>query len=175
MFSAAGYKITGIMFDIVVTGVVNLIFTFVAIRMVDRIGRKALMTFGAAGLCVIYLLVGLGYHLGIHGVLMLALVVAAIACYSCTLAPVTWVILSEIYPNRIRGAAMSVSTFALWLGCFTLTVTFPYMNSLLGPAGVFWIYAVICLLGFVYIKRKLPETKGKTLEEIERELVGMAS
>jgi len=175
VFSAAGYKITGIMFDIVVTGVVNLIFTFVAIRTVDRIGRKALMTFGAAGLCVIYLLVGLGYHLGIHGVLMLALVVAAIACYSCTLAPVTWVILSEIYPNRIRGAAMSVSTFALWLGCFTLTVTFPYLNSLLGPAGAFWIYAVICLLGFVYLKRKLPETKGKTLEEIERELVGMAS
>lgn len=174
VFSAAGYKISGILFNIVVTGVVNLIFTFVAIRAVDRIGRKALMTYGAAGLCVIYMLVGLGYHLQIHGVLMLALVVAAIACYSCTLAPVTWVILSEIYPNRIRGAAMAVSTFALWLGCFTLTVTFPYLNSILGAAGTFWIYAVICLLGLAYIKAVLPETKGKSLEEIERELVGAA-
>jgi SP family sugar porter-like MFS transporter len=173
IFSAAGYKVSDILFNIVVTGVVNLLFTFAAIYTVDKLGRKLLMLSGAAGLSVIYLLLGLSYHLQLHGLHVLLLVVAAIGCYSFSLAPVTWVILSEIYPNRIRGAAMSVSTFALWLGCFTLTYTFPLMNSSLGPAGTFWTYAVICCAGFVYIRLRLPETKGKSLEEIERDLVGI--
>jgi MFS family permease len=102
---------------------------------------------------------------------LVTLVVAAIACYACTLAPVTWVVLSEIFPNRIRGAAMSVAVFALWTGCFTLTYTFPLLNERLGPAGTFWAYAAVCVAGWGYVRAKLPETKGKTLEEIERELV----
>jgi len=87
------------------------------------------------------------------------------------LAPITWVILSEIFPNRIRGAAMSVSVFALWFGCFTLTYTFPLLHRNLGPAYTFWIYALICVAGFFFVKSRLPETKGKSLEEIEKELV----
>ena len=96
--------------------------------------------------------------------------VAAIACYGCTLAPVTWVVLSEIFPNRIRGAAMALAVFALWAACFILTYTFPLLNRRFGPAGTFWIYAAICVLGFVFILLRLPETKGKTLEEIEAQL-----
>jgi MFS family permease len=96
---------------------------------------------------------------------VLLLVVAAIACYGCTLAPVTWVVLSEIFPNRVRGTAMAV--FALWVGCFTLTYSFPLLNQAFGPARTFWIYAAICVLGFVFIFLRLPEAKGKTLEEIE--------
>jgi MFS family permease len=88
-----------------------------------------------------------------------------------SLAPVTWVVISEIFPNRIRGAAMAVAVAALWLACFLLTYLFPILNSDLGPAGTFWLYAVICVLGFVFIFLKLPETKGKTLEQIERDLV----
>jgi len=102
---------------------------------------------------------------------VLALVVAAIGCYGCTLAPVTWVVLAEIFPNRIRGAAMSISVFALWLACFILTYTFPFLNSGLGTAGTFWMYAVICVGIFLFVRACLPETKGKTLEQIERELV----
>ena len=99
------------------------------------------------------------------------LVLAAIACYSMSLAPVTWVVISEIFPNRIRGAAMSVAVSALWLACFLLTFSFPMLNTSLGAAGTFFLYAAICVAGFIFIKLKLPETKNKSLEQIERELV----
>ena len=88
-----------------------------------------------------------------------------------SLAPVTWVIISEIFPNRIRGTAMSIAVGFLWIGCFLLTYTFPIFNSVLGPSVTFWIYAGICFVGFVVLVAKFPETKGKTLEQIERELV----
>jgi MFS family permease len=98
---------------------------------------------------------------------MLLLVVAAIAFYAMSLAPVTWVIISEIFPNRIRGAAISVAVTSLWMASFVLTYTFPLLNKNLGAANTFWIYAAICLVGFFFVKLRLPETKGKTLEEIE--------
>ena len=101
---------------------------------------------------------------------MLLLVVAAIACYAMSLAPVTWVVISEIFPNRIRGAAMSVAVTSLWTASFILTYTFPILNRGVGPAGTFWIYAGICLAGFLFIRWRLPETKGQTLEEIEEAL-----
>jgi MFS family permease len=99
------------------------------------------------------------------------LVLAAIGCYAMSLAPVTWVVISEIFPNRIRGAAMSVAVSSLWIACFLLTYTFPLLNKQLGSAVTFWLYAAICLAGFVFIFFRLPETKNKTLEEIEKELV----
>ena len=101
---------------------------------------------------------------------MLILVITAISCYAMSLAPVTWVIISEIFPNRLRGAAMSIVVFALWTACFILTYSFPFLNRNLGTAGTFWIYAGICVIGFIFIKTQLLETKGKTLEEIEKEL-----
>jgi SP family arabinose:H+ symporter-like MFS transporter len=172
IFSAAGYGVSDILLNIVVTGTVNLIFTLVAIRLVDRVGRKPLMLAGSAGLAVTFALVGAGYALHSRGAHLLILVLAGMALYALSLAPVTWVLLSEIFPNRIRGAAMSVSTFALWSACFVLTYTFPHLNRGLGPAGTFWIYAGISVLGFLFIKTRLPETRGRTLERIERELVG---
>ncbi len=172
IFSAAGYGVSDILFNIVITGTVNLIFTLVAIRLVDRIGRKPLMIAGSAGLAVSFGLIGASYALHSRGIHLLILVVVSMALYALSLAPVTWVILSEIFPNRIRGAAMSVSTFSLGAACFVLTYTFPHLNKGLGPAGTFWIYAGISVLGFIFIKTRLTETKGKTLEEIERELVG---
>jgi len=101
---------------------------------------------------------------------VLLLVLAAIVCYAMSLALVTWVVISEIFPNRIRGATMSVAVCALF-ACFILTYTFPMLNAQLGAAGTFWLYAVICLLGFAFIFFKLPETMGKSLEQIERDLV----
>jgi len=88
-----------------------------------------------------------------------------------SLAPVTWVVISEIFPNRIRGAAMSIAVSCLWIACFILTYTFPVLNKKLGAAGTFWLYAAICAGGFLFILARLPETKGKSLEQIERELV----
>jgi sugar porter (SP) family MFS transporter len=171
VFSAAGYKVSDILLNIVITGAVNLIFTFVAMATVDRAGRRILMLVGAAGLAVIYTVLGACYRLQSQGFHMLLLVVGAIGFYACSLAPVTWVVISEIFPNRIRGAAMSVAVTSLWAACFILTYTFPLLNRNLGPANTFWIYAVICVLGFLLIKLRLPETKGRTLEEIELELV----
>ena len=168
VFSAAGYQVSDMLFNIVVTGAVNLIFTFIAIGTVDKLGRRALMLIGSAGLAIIYSLLGAFYFVHSRGVHMLALVIAAIACYAMSLAPVTWVVISEIFPNRVRGSAMSIAVSALWVACFILTYTFPLMNHGLGPAKTFWIYAAICMLGFAFIKSRLPETKGRTLEEIER-------
>jgi SP family sugar porter-like MFS transporter len=176
VFSSAGYGVSEILFNIMITGIVNLVFTFVAIGTVDRAGRRLLMLLGSSGLAVIYFLIGLSYASQTQGTHVLLLVVSAIALYACTLAPVTWVVLSEIFPNRVRGQALALAVFALWAGCFTLTYSFPLLNREFGPAGTFWIYAAICAAGFVFIFRCLPETKGITLEEIEARMeVGSAA
>jgi MFS family permease len=98
---------------------------------------------------------------------MLLLAVAAIAVYAMTLAPITWVLLSEIFPNWVRGAAVAIATTSLWAAYFVLTYTFPLLNRSLGPAKTFWIYAAICAAGFLLVSKCGPETKGKTLEQIE--------
>lgn len=169
IFSAAGYGVSDILFNIVITGVTNVVFTFVGMYTVDKFGRKALMTMGAISLAGIYTILGACYYFGITGFALLLLVVLAIACYAMSLAPVTWVVISELFPNKVRGKAMAVCTFALWTACFILTYTFPLLNKGLGAHGTFWIYGLICLLGFVFIKRNLKETKGKSLEQIEEE------
>lgn len=169
VFHAAGYDVSGIMQTIVLTGIVNLVFTLVAIYTVDTVGRRKLMLFGTASLAAIYAVLGAAYYSGSQGFHMVLLVVAGIACYAMTLAPATWVVIAEIFPNRIRGAAMSVAVLALWLACTVLTFTFPYLNRLLGPHGTFWLYGAICLLGYLFIWQRLPETKEKTLEQIEKD------
>ncbi|UCF38071.1 MAG: sugar porter family MFS transporter [Acidobacteriota bacterium] len=169
IFQAAGFDIKDVMLNIVITGVVNLFFTFVAIGTVDRVGRKVLMLIGSAGLALSYAMLGFSFYTGASGGLVVALTVTAIAFYAFSLAPVTWVLLSEIFPNRIRGAAMSVAVFSLWVGCLTLSYSFPSLNLNLGSAYTFWLYGAICLAGFFYVLIVLPETKGKSLEDIERE------
>ncbi len=171
IFQGAGFPIDGMFLNIVITGVANVIFTIVAIYTVDRWGRRKLMLFGAMGLAAIYIILGTSYYFHVSGILMVICVVAAIACYAMSLGPITWVLLAELFPNKIRAAAMGVCTFALWTGCFTLTYTFPLLNAGLGSYGTFWLYAAICLAGFVYLSRRLPETKGKSLEQLEKELV----
>ncbi len=171
IFQAAGYDVDNTFINIVVTGIANLIFTFVAIYTVDRLGRKALMLIGAGGLAGIYFILGACYYFEISGIFMVILVVAAIACYAMSLGPVTWVLLSEIFPNKVRGIAVATATFALWVGSFTLTYTFPFLNQALGTYGTFWIYTAICALGFFYFIKKLPETKGRSLEELEKEMI----
>lgn len=171
IFQAAGYNVKGVMFNIIITGVVNLFFTFVAISTVDKFGRKILMLIGSAGLTATYVLLGLSFHLNKTGFLVVFLTVTAIAFYSFSLAPIVWVLLSEIFPNRIRGAAMSITVFSLWVGCFTLSYSFPTLNRSLGSARTFWLYGLICAAGFTFVLLVLPETKGKSLEDIERELV----
>lgn len=170
VFQSAGYNVNDMFLNIVITGGVNLLFTLVAIRVVDRWGRRSLMLFGAGGLAVIYLLMGAMYYFRFSGWPVLLMVVVAIAIYAMSLAPITWVVLSEIFPNRIRGLAMSLATLFLWIASFALTFSFPILNSWLGAYGTFWVYSAICVAGFLFVKARLPETKNKSLEEIEKEL-----
>jgi len=171
IFTGAGYDVDGMFIDIVITGIANVLFTFVALYTIERWGRRTLMLIGAGGLGLIYLTLGTCYFFEVKGVMMVVLVVTAISVYAMTLGPVTWTLLAEIFPNRIRGVAMATCTFALWVGCCTLTFSFPSMNATLGSSGTFWIYSAICLCAFIFLWNRCPETKGKSLEQLEQELV----
>lgn len=171
IFVGAGFDVDGMFINIVITGIANVVFTIAALYTIEKWGRRTLMLIGAGGLGLIYLTLGTCYFFEVKGVLMVTLVVAAISVYAMTLAPVTWTLLAEIFPNRIRGIAMATCTFALWVGCCTLTFSFPSMNAALGSSGSFWVYSVICLAAFVFLLCRCPETKGKSLEELEHELV----
>ncbi|UKK51434.1 MFS transporter [Prevotella sp. E13-17] len=165
IFMGAGFDVDGMFINIVITGVANVVFTFVALYTIEKWGRRTLILLGAGGLALIYLTLGTCYYYEVKGFAMVLLVVAAISVYAMTLGPVTWTLLAEIFPNRIRGVAMSVCTFALWVGCCTLTFSFPSMNAALGSSGSFWVYALICICAFVFLYRRCPETKGKVLAE----------
>ena len=171
IFQSAGYSVGDVLFNIVITGVANVLFTLIAIFTVDKLGRRKLMLMGAGGLCLIYAVLGFCYFQHITGFFMIILVVAAIACYAMTLGPCTWVLISELFPNRVRAIAVATCTFALWIGSSTLTYTFPLLNKGLGSYGTFWIYSLVCLAGFLFFLRRLPETKGKSLEQLEKELI----
>jgi sugar porter (SP) family MFS transporter len=171
IFKAAGYNLQQMMLQIVVIGTVMVISVIITMFVVDRIGRKTLMLFGTGSLAVIYIIEGYFFSLNVEGMPIVLLTLGSVFVYSLTLAPVVWVILSEIFPNRIRGAAMSVAAVALWVGNFSLTFTFPMIKENLGWTLNFWLYAAVCIFGFIVIVFKLPETKGKSLEEIEKELL----
>lgn len=170
IFLAAGYDMKQMMLQIVVIGSVMVVSVIFTIFLVDRSGRKTLMLLGTGALAIIYLIEGYFFYTGVQGIPIVILTLMSVAIYSFTLAPVVWVILSEIFPNRIRGAAMSLSAVALWSGNFSLTFTFPSIKENLGWPLNFWLYAAICLAGFTVLYYKLPETKGKSLEQIEKEL-----
>lgn len=171
IFVGAGFDVDGMFINIVITGIANVIFTIVALYTIEKWGRRTLILIGAGGLGLIYLTLGTCYFFEVKGVMMVVLVVTAISVYAMTLGPVTWTLLAEIFPNRIRGVAMATCTFALWVGCCTLTFSFPTMNAALGSSGTFWIYSGICICAFIFLWHRCPETKGKSLEQLEQELV----
>lgn len=170
IFRSAGYGIGDIMFNIVITGTINLVFTLVAIGLVDRVGRRTLMLAGCAAIGVSHLLLGGAYAAGLKGLPVLVLTLCSLGAYALSLAPVTWVLIAEIFPNRVRGAAVSVAVSALWVACFILTFAFPLLQRTAGIAATFWIYAAICFAGFFFVRAKVPETKGRSLEQIEQDL-----
>ena len=167
VYRSAGYGENDIFLNIVITGTINLIFTVLAMLIVDRVGRRPMMLYGCIGIGLSHILSGVAYHAGWHGRAVLLLTLSAIACYALTLAPVTWVLISEIFPNRIRSQGVSLAVCALWLSSFALTYTFPWINRNLGSSGTFLGYGVICVIGAIFVSLFVPETKGQTLEEIE--------
>jgi sugar porter (SP) family MFS transporter len=170
IYRTAGYGVSDVLFNIVITGTVNLVFTLIALTFVDKAGRRPLMLIGCAGVGASHFLIGLAYKLHLGGLPVLLFTLCTIGCYAMSLAPITWVLISEIFPNRIRGLAVSLAVSALWLSSFFLTLTFPLISHTLGSAGTFWLYSAICVVGFLFILWRVPETKGKSLEQIEHEL-----
>jgi MFS family permease len=135
--------------------------------LVDKLGRRWMMLFGCIGIGISHLLCGFAYRNGWHAGAVLTLTLCAIACYALTLAPITWVLIAEIFPNRVRSHGVSAAVSALWIASFLLTYTFPAMNASFGTAGIFFVYGMICLAGCLFVAIFVPETKGRTLEQIE--------
>jgi SP family xylose:H+ symportor-like MFS transporter len=158
----------------VVVGAVNLLFTVIAICMVDKLGRKPLMIVGSAGMGISLFAMGMAGYYQAEGWWLLVFVLGYIACFALSVGPVTWVILSEIFPTKIRGRAMAIATICLWSANTVVSQTFPMMdeNQFLVEkfhhGFPFFIYGVMCVVSIVFVWRFVPETKGKSLEEIER-------
>lgn len=167
VYRNAGYAANDIFLDIVITGTINLLFTILSMMLVDRIGRRKMMLAGCVGIGVSHLLCAFAYHAKWPAPAVLTLTLCAIACYALTLAPVTWVLIAEIFPNRVRSHGISAAVSALWIACFLLTYSFPALNALAGATGTFALYGVVCLLGYAFVTRFVRETSGKTLEQIE--------
>jgi MFS transporter, SP family, xylose:H+ symportor len=172
VYRSAGYGANDIFLNIVITGAINLVFTILAMLLVDRVGRRPMMIFGCIGIGVSHLLCAWAYRAGWPASAVLILTLSAIACYALTLAPVTWVLISEIFPNRVRSHGISVAVSALWIASFLLTYSFPFLNRSVGASGTFLGYGVICLAGCVFVAFTVTETKGRSLEQIESSIAG---
>jgi MFS family permease len=155
------------LFETVAIGIVNLLFTLVAMWQVDKWGRRPLMLMGSLGLSVLYILLAVALQRQFPPAVISVFVLVSIAIYAMSLAPVTWVLISEIFPNKIRGVASSVAIVSLWGAYFILVFTFPILAERLGTYGPFYFYAGVCLLGFLFVRSKVKETKGQTLEQLE--------
>jgi len=147
-------------------GVVNLFFTLVALVLVDKLGRKPLMLIGAAGLAIVYIF--LTQFLNGDSSVSTTLLLSAIALYASTIAPVTWVLISEIFPSMVRSEATTIAVVGLWAAYFILTFTFPLLVQAMGGiANTFYVYAGICVVAAVFIWRRVKESKGVALEDMD--------
>jgi SP family xylose:H+ symportor-like MFS transporter len=171
IFESVGSNLNQQLFETISIGIVNLLFTLLAMWQVDRLGRRPLMMIGSLGLSIVYIVLAvmLQQHLPVK--LVSIFVLLAISTYAISLAPVTWVLIAEIFPNKIRSKASTVAIISLWGAYFILVFTFPVLAKTLGTFGPFYLYAAICLAGFIFVKTKVRETKGQTLEELEENLL----
>lgn len=166
VYKSAGYQLNAILINIVITGIINLVFTILAMLLVDRFGRRKLMIFGCISIAVADIAASIAYRIHAPGFWILVLTLGVIACYAMSLAPVTWVLITEIFPNRVRASAVSVAVAALWISSFLLTYTFPLLDQAFGTSGTFLIYAGICIAGVFLIFFAVPETKGRSIDQI---------
>jgi len=170
IFASAGGGTANAFTSTVWVGLINLLFTFVAIGFVDKSGRRPLLLIGTAVQTVSLGLVGWMFHTGQSGVPLLLCVIGFIAAFAMAMGPIGWLFCSEVFPNKVRGRAMSVAALTVWTSCYIVAQTFPMLNDsvAVGPAKTFWIYGGVSLFSFLFVLALIPETKGLTLEEIER-------
>lgn len=170
IFTTAGVGIADSFTASTVIGLVNVVFTFVAIALVDKAGRRPLLLIGLVTQVLALGAVGFMFKLGVQGMGLLAAIIVFIAAFAMALGPIPWILCSEIFPTRVRGRAMSLATFVIWTSCYIVAQTFPMLNDSprVGPAVTFWVYAACSLLGLLFVIGMVPETKGRSLEEIEK-------
>lgn len=169
ILNEAGFKLTDALGGQVVIGIVNVVFTLVAIWKIDQMGRRPLLMAGLSGMLFFHIIIGIMFFAGVSsGILMLIPILGFIAFFAFSYGPVVWVLLSEIYPTRFRGRAMSVATLILWGGNVFVGQMVPWSLENLKPHGTFWIFALMIIPALYISVKLLPETKGKSLEEIEK-------
>jgi len=174
IFKQLGSGTSAALLQTIVVGTFNLAFTVVAIKTVDRLGRKPLMTIGAAGMGVSLFAISGAAFSGDPGLWVLIFILAYIASFAMSLGPVVWVVIAEIFPTRIRGRAMGIATLMLWAANYLVSQTFPILNEHpwlvehFHHAFPFWLYGAMCVVTVLFVWRLVPETKGKSLEDIER-------
>lgn len=169
IFKSTGDGTSSALMQTVLVGIINVLFTLVAIKYVDNWGRRALLLAGTAGMAICLAIVGSAFYFDVaKGYVVLIAILAYIAFFAISLGPLAFVVIAEIFSNRNRGKAMSVAIFFLWVSVFAVSQTFPMLLSSIGSAYTFWIFMVMSVLAFVFVKKSVPETKGKSLEEIEK-------
>ncbi len=169
IFKSTGDGSDSALLQTILVGTVNLLFTIVAIKYVDNWGRKGLLLVGSAGMSVCLLIIGGAFYLElVKGYIVLVFILAYIAFFAVSLGPLAFVIVAEIFPNRTRGRAMSICLSALWVAVFMVSQFFPILLESIGSAYTFWIFMIMSVVTFVFVWRLVPETKGRSLEEIEQ-------
>lgn len=168
IFKATGAGTNASLVQTILVGFINFLFTIVALWLIDKVGRKALLLVGSASMAICLLVIGIAFQTGhTTGPLVLVFILLYVASFAISLGPVVWVIMSEIFPNRIRGKATAIAAMVLWAADYLVSQTFPPLLGSAGPAATFWIYGAMALIAFLFTWRIVPETKGKSLEEIE--------
>ncbi|HZK94722.1 MAG TPA: sugar porter family MFS transporter [Prolixibacteraceae bacterium] len=170
IFANVGQSNDSALLQTILIGGTNLIFILVAMVLIDRFGRKILIVVGSTGMML--MLAGLSalfFTNHTSGVLVLVFILGYIAFFAASLGPALWVITAELFPNRLRSKGMSIAIVSLWIACTIVTIAFPIMLEKLSGGITFLIFALICLANLVYVLKYVPETKGKTLEELEKE------
>jgi MFS transporter, SP family, arabinose:H+ symporter len=168
IFKSTGDGSGSALMQTVMVGIINVLFTLVAIKYVDKLGRKLLLLIGITGMIICLLIVGAAFYFEMQkGYLVLIAILGYIACFAISLGPLTFVVIAEIFPTKARGTAMSVAVFSLWAAVFLVSQTFPILMGSIGNAFTFWIYMFMAICAFLFVWKMVPETKGKTLEEIE--------
>lgn len=168
IFKSAGFGTSAALLSSVGVGAINGVFTVFAIMLVDRLGRKPLLLIGAAGMGISIAAVAAAFQHKASGMVIMICVLAYVASFALTLGPVVWVVISEIFPTRIRGRGMSVATVLLWVSCYAVSQSFPMLVERKGIPFTYYLYAAVCFVMIAFVAALVPETKGKTLEEIER-------
>lgn len=168
IFADAGLAAKESLFSTVLVGLVNMLTTVIAVFIIDRVGRKKLIYYGVSGMIACLVAIGCIFAFGGGGMLLLVFFLLYIFCQAISISAVVFVLLSEMYPNRVRGIAMSIAGLALWVGTYLIGQFTPWCMSHLTPAGTFFLFAFMCLPYMLIMWKVVPETTGKTLEEIER-------